>query len=219
MRAPSATLAVLSLALGCTIPPSRSSTEISTRDMHLSVSLEGVSTGTHVRASLRGPFGDFDLDGGDTFSLYVTGQPTALVSDGRGTFTAETPLRTGDFVFDLVRPADRGARIAIAAPPDTDFAFDPPTGGLLPVRWTASDVPYPTTLAVKGSCVAGGTVSLARDTGAYLIDVPSMGPKGGGCTLTVTLTRSTSGSAYLLGEPWMSYTARQTRSVEVAWKP
>ncbi|HEX7604151.1 MAG TPA: hypothetical protein VF316_21180, partial [Polyangiaceae bacterium] len=61
---------LLSLALGCTIPPSRSSTGISTRDMRLSVLLEGESLGTKVRASLVGPFGDFDLEGGDTFSLY-----------------------------------------------------------------------------------------------------------------------------------------------------
>jgi len=219
MRAASAMVGMLSLAVGCTIPPSRSSTEISTRDMHLSVTLEGVSTGTHVRASLRGPFGDFDLDGGDAFSLYVTGQPTALVSDGHGTFTAETPARSGDFVFDLVRPADRGARVTMAMPPDTDFVIDPPAAGLVPVRWTASEVPYPTTLAVTGACVAGGTLTLARDTGAYLIDVAAMGPKGGSCTLTVTLTRQIRGSAYLLGQPWMNYTARQTRTAEVTWNP
>jgi len=210
--------ALASLAIGCAIPPSRSSTEISTRDMRLSISLESVSTGTHVRASLVGPFGGFDLDGGDSFSLYAAGQPTALVSDGVYTFTAEPTVRSGDFVFDLVRPADRGARVTIPTPPDTELVADPPTARWLPVRWTPSEG-FVTTLGVQGKCLAGGTVTLAQDTGSYALDLASLGPKGGGCTLTVTLTRSAAGSAYLLGEPWMSYTARQARTVEVAWTP
>jgi hypothetical protein len=209
----------LSLALGCTIPPSRSSTELSTRDMRLSVLLEGESTGTKVRASLVGPFGDFDLEGGDTFSLYAAGQPFALSSDGHGTFVAEAPARSGDFVFDLVRPADRGARVTLSMPPDTDLVADPPTARVVPVRWTPSDGAFATTLDTEGTCIAGGSVTPTRDTGAYLIDVAALGPKGGGCTLTVTLTRVASGSAYLLGEPWMTYTARLTRRVAVAWSP
>ena len=219
MRAFRAAAGLLSLALGCAVPPSRSSTEISTRDMRLSISLESVSTGTHVRASLVGPFGGFDLDGGDTFSLYAAGQPTAWVSDGSYTFTAEPPARSGDFVFDLVRPEDRGARVTIPTPPDTDLVADPPTARSVPVRWTPGEGAFVTTLSVQGTCIAGGTVTLGRDAGAYVLDLAAMGPKGGGCTLTVTLARSAAGSAYLLGEPWMSYTARQTRTVEVAWSP
>lgn len=219
MRALRCAFVLASLAAGCAIPPSRSSTEISTRDMRLSISLESVATGTHVRASLVGPFGGFDLDGGDSFSLYAAGQPTALVGDGVYTFTAEPTARSGDFVFDLVRPADRGARVTIPTPPDTELVADPPTARSVPVRWTPGDGAYVTTLSVVGSCLAGGTVTLAQDTGAYVLDLAALGPKGGGCSLTVTLTRSAAGSAYLLGEPWMSYTARQTRTVQVAWSP
>lgn len=220
MRAAHAAAALVSLALACTVPPSRSSTDISTRDIRLDLALEDTGAGTTwVRATLLGPFGDFDLVGGDTFSASAAGKPLPLVAEGQGVFTNLAPVLGGDFVFDLVRPEDRGARVTVSTPPDTGLVADPPTARSLPLRWTPSGGAFVTTLNVRGPCIAGGTVTLASDAGAYVIDVAALGPKGGGCTLTATLTRTASGSAYLLGDPWMAYTARQTRAVDVAWSP
>lgn len=186
--------------LACSDVPSPVSSDMSSRDIQIRLTVNGTPLKTRLTGGLTSPSSDLRLVDGDRLVLVTDAFETGL-GDGTGTFAATLPPYGGGLAVRLERPPGRGGnlelRVELAAP----FSVVGPTGARLSeaitLTWTGAPAPNGTTsLALTGPCVGAAYRVLATDTGEYRFNPGELETRNtkGPCTVATKIVR-TSGSA------------------------
>lgn len=190
-----ATLVVLSVLAACSDLPPQNSTDISTYDLRINMTLQGTPSGTRVMGSVSGPGPAPRLVEGDSLALDT---PLGLVPIGlvQGSFTVDLPPLGGDVALVLDRPPGRGGGLTQAmflAPP---FAVGVPAtasrAAPLTITWDTAVGPHETNLIVGGKCVAPIQRRLAGDYGTYTFnpfELSTSAGDQGACAVTIDVVK------------------------------
>ncbi|CAN5802671.1 hypothetical protein BH09MYX1_BH09MYX1_60880 [soil metagenome] len=172
------------------------STDVSSRDIAIAMSLSGTPSSTVVSGRVSGPRGaPLRLIEGDSLELRA---PFAVISlaVSQGSFSSTLPAFGGNVALALLRPPGRGGDLGGAWVLATPFALTAPTtasrAATLSVTWEAATGPYATTIGVAGPCVLGVSRMLASDVGAYAFnpyELASSAAATGTCTVTVEIVK------------------------------
>jgi hypothetical protein len=187
-------------ALACSDVPSPVSSDMSTRDMQIRLTVNGTPLETRVVGGLTSPSSDLRLVDGDRLVL-VTDTFETGIGNGTSTFEATLPPFGGNLVVRLERPPGRGGNTEVRAELAAPFAVVGPVGAriseAITLTWTGTPTPNGTTsLAVTGPCVGSQARVLATDTGEYRFNPAELETRTtkGPCTVAAKIVR-TSGSA------------------------
>lgn len=200
MRARLVLAFVAAIPMACSDVPSPVSSDMSSRDMQIRLTVNGTPTETRIAGGLTSPSSDLRLVDGDRLVLVTEAFETGL-GDGTGVFEATLPPFGGDFVVRLVRPAGRGGDLEQRAELAAPFAVVGPAGArisqAITLTWTGAPTRNGTTsLAVTGRCVGSQARVLATDTGEYRFNPGELETRAASapCLVTAKVVR-TSGSA------------------------
>lgn len=219
----------IALLAGCAFPEPTSS-EVSSLDVRLTLSVDNEGAGTTAAVEVDSPVGAFRFTGGDTLRVSAGGI-TASLLDAQGLLLPAVSLgdASGPVVVDLTRPHDTSLTgLTIVEPPPFLLTAASTTVGTsqpIALNWGAATGDYVTTLTVSGSCIAPLTRTLAHDTGSYTVQTAELSHVIGGaatCPLTVMLTRSITVSTLILpdeGSGTFNATAEQNRTIMMTWSP
>lgn len=200
MKARNAMTFVAAGALACSDVPSPVSSDMSTRDMQIRLTVNGTPAETRIVGGLTSPSSDLRLVDGDRLVL-VTDTFETGIGDGTKDFAATLPPFGGTIVVRLERPPGRGGNLEQRSELAAPFAVVGPVGArtseAIVLRWTGAPTPNGTTsLAVTGPCVGSQARVLATDTGEYRFNASELERQGASapCTVTAKVVR-TNGSA------------------------
>ncbi len=209
--------ALLLLSTACSMLAT--SPETATRDMRLYVTVDSSDAGTHVDATLTGPFGDPDLGPSDSFSLFVDGAPTPFSAWTSSRWIADLVARSGELAFVLHHEGDHDVKSIATLPPPSGI-HGASSGGKLVVDWTPTLVSgVTTTLTVTGKCIEPQSITIRTDTGHYELVAAQLQALPSSCTLTVGLSRASDVTNAPFGEAFMDAKVTQSESAEIAWAP
>ncbi len=197
------------------------SNETATRDMRLFVTIDSSDAlaGTHVDATLSGPFGDPDLGPNDSFTLDVDGVPTPLVQGGSAHWTADLATRGGELAFLLHHENDHDVK-SVATLPSPSGVHATSSGGKLLVDWAPTIVSdATTTLTVKGWCIEPQSIAIRTDTGHYELVASQLQPLPASCPVTLGLERDVEVTTAPFGEAFMDAHVTQSETAEATWTP
>ena len=185
MKAGGALVAIAILgvvATACSDDPSPVSSDMSSRDITITVAVDGTAERTRVSGYFATPSSQVRLVGGDTFTV-VTETTARHLALRDSTFQIDLPPYGGPVSVRLTRPEGRGgdvearARVAppfVVRPPDAARASAP-----LTVTWeggTRRD--FATTLSLTGPCITPQSRPLGLDTGTYTFNAGELEKKG-----------------------------------------
>jgi hypothetical protein len=229
MRALSILCATASALAGC--EPLPDSTEIATRDMSITLDAADDGDGAKVRIWISSPLGAVRLTGTDSirFTAADTVWPLKAKADSDDlVYVAELGRVSGDLVIDLARRRDHSAHaVATMPPPFTLTAQGPSTTQPLAITWEAGSGDYIVSLAIAGDCIRPLERTLAKDTGAYRVQLAELqhtSPSAPAtCPLQVTLTRASLSQGQLVPPPqeggWFNASTTQRRTMALDWQP
>lgn len=193
-----ACLACLACLAGsaCSDTISPLSSEVSTRDLRMTMIVEGSPLRTRVFGTLTFPASTFQLIEGDRLEI-VVGDQVKRVTLSEGTFAGDFPSYGGPLVARLARPAGRGGDLEAVADLPAPFRVRAPKAARLAssvtFTWDAGVTkPTPTTkLSVTGTCVASIARELTTDTGRYSLNPGELEVAGRTppCTVTVSVSK------------------------------
>jgi hypothetical protein len=180
--------------LGCSSEPPIVSSDVSTRDMSLTVYADGDAAGTHVRVTLQGPRGPVTLVDSDRLVLHAGDVGFPLARNETGFLVTDLAPGTAGLGLRIAREApETSVDVAIPMPPLTAIDLPPSASRAAPlaVKWTPAEGPQTLTLALAGSCIPAISRPLSIDVGSYTLQPADLaGPSAETCAVTVTLTRA-----------------------------
>ena len=222
--------AILAIS-GCPKHPIEVSTDVSTRDMSIAIEVknEGGPTRVIARADGRLPYTSYlTLGAGDRFVLrgeHESDPTTAFTQDPNDEtkYIAETERKSGTFVVDLLRDADRAILDSeVSIPPPFDLTG--PSGIVrrgdpIVLRWQGATGTHTTGVVVAGTCTTGLNLPLHADTGEYVINPgeiprPNKGAADA-CDVTISVVRT----APWESKPFLYSVASQSRTLIVRLVP
>lgn len=180
--------------IGCSSEAPTVSSDVSTRDMSLSVGADGDAAGTHLRVWLGGPRGDLTLVGADRLVLRAGDTVIPMTRDAQGHPAADLAPGTVGLALRLGREApETSVDVAIPMPPLTAITTPPTASRAAPlaVQWTPAEGRQKLTLELSGACIPAISRPLSIDVGSYTLQPADLvGPSGESCDVTMTLTRA-----------------------------
>lgn len=229
MRVLSILCATASALAGCASLPD--STEIATRDMLITLDAADDGAGAEVKIRISSGPGAVQLTSTDSIRLTAGGTvwPLEEREEGDGlVYVAEIGLVSGDLEIDLARRHDQSAHAVASMPPPFTLATQGPSATQpLAITWDAGSGDYVVSLAIAGDCIGPLERTLAKDTGAYHVQLAELRHRSPSahatCPLQVTLTRATVTQVSLTPPPreggWFYASTRKRQTIAVDWQP
>lgn len=229
MRVLSILCATASALAGCASLPD--STEVATRDMSISMDAADDGAGAEVKVRISSGPGAVQLTSTDSIRLTAAGTVWSLEAREEGddlVYVAEIGPVSGDLEIDLERRHDQSAHaVATMPPPFTLTAQGPSATQPLAILWDVGSGDYVVSLAIAGDCIGSLERTLAKDTGAYHVQLAELRHKSPSapatCPLQLTLTRETVTQVPLIPPPreegWFTASTTQRRTIAVDWQP
>jgi hypothetical protein len=210
-----ARLLALILLLGCRSGAITQSEDVSSRDMHVAVAVNGEAGRTVVRA-LPNYLGGLTLTGGDR--LVLRGEQT-MQREESGYYVATSPREGGTFIVDFLRANDRSITdLEVTVPPPFTLSASRTTAkwsDTVELTWDRAAGDFVTHLSWEGACAKKVVRVLASDAGSYTINVAEIASPSAPCTVAIKINRVA---------PWKSNarvytTADQSRVVHLVIEP
>ena len=181
--------------VACSDVPSPVSTDVSSRDLRLSIAVDGTSARTRITGTVLGPAPSLKLAEGDHLVLFA-GEGVSTLALRGSTFESTLPPYGGPLVVRLSRPEGRGgsleARSEIAPPFRVKAPASARAASAIAIEWDASaPATFATRIDFGGSCIASQSRPLAFDTGRYELnpgelEKPGVEPR---CKVTVVVAK------------------------------
>jgi len=181
--------------VACSDAPSPVSSDMSSRDITITVAVDGTAARTRLTGSVRTPSAGVRFVEGDQLR-FVTDTLEGPVSLTQSAFALDLPPYGGPVVVRLSRPEGRGGDVVAEARVASPFRIDAPAsarlGAPITLVWEGgAPRDITTTLGVTGPCIAPQSRPLTFDAGTYTFNAGELERRGAAppCAVTVTVVK------------------------------